>query len=147
MMVQTFDPATENGSARTADDPMYRDIANATLVQIPIPISWPPVPTASLQPDGDFLLFNKLVDQWHSNTRGLSSTNKIIYDDAYQEIIGFGKQALSWIFSRLEKENDHWYWALACIAHESPVPEDEEGNMPAMRRRWLNWGRSKGYVG
>ena len=96
--------------------------------------------------DDDFRLFTQLVSQWHANTRASSSIDTIIYDDAYQEIIGFGKQALPWIFRLLEKENDHWYWALTCITHEWPVPDEEEGKMPAMRARWLAWARERGYL-
>lgn len=65
---------------------------------------------------------------------------------AYQGIIGLGPIALPLILRELEKELDHWFWALKAISGEDPVSPQNRGKMREMTDAWLNWGREKGYV-
>jgi len=64
---------------------------------------------------------------------------------AYQQIIGLGPPALPLILAELDRELDHWFWALKAISGEDPVPIESRGNMREMANAWLKWGREKGY--
>ena len=62
---------------------------------------------------------------------------------AYQQIIGMGKEAIPLILEELQREEDHWFWALKAITGEDPVPGKDWGKIQAMRAAWLAWGRSR----
>jgi len=85
--------------------------------------------------------FLELADKWREDTEMLSSISKKIMHPAYQQIIGMGKKVLPYILRELEKEPDHWFWALTSITREDPVSEkdDFDGAVEA----WLEWGRKK----
>jgi hypothetical protein len=90
--------------------------------------------------------FNELTRKWKSERKSTSSTTTIAMHPAYQQIIGMGKSALPLILRELEKELDHWFWALRAIAGEDPVPEEHRGKMKQMATDWLQWGREQGYA-
>ena len=56
--------------------------------------------------------FNELVREWKSIGRAKSFISALAMHPAYQRIIGMGPKALPWILRELEKQNDHWFWAL-----------------------------------
>jgi hypothetical protein len=85
--------------------------------------------------------FKRLADQWHSECLLSSSVTEICTNMAYQQIIGMGAEALPFIFRELQKEPDHWFWALQAITGENPVPKNAAGNLKAMASAWLEWGR------
>jgi hypothetical protein len=89
--------------------------------------------------------FDKLVATWKAERSGVYSGSEIFVHPAYQKIIGLGIGAVRLILRELERELDHWFWALAAITREDPVPPEFKGNMLAMREYWLNWGRRQGY--
>ncbi len=90
--------------------------------------------------------FNYLVSKWKSERNSTSSTTKIALHPAYQQIIGLGKPAIWLILRELQKELDHWFWALEAITRENPVPAKSYGKMREMAAVWLQWGRERGYV-
>ncbi|HEY5176760.1 MAG TPA: hypothetical protein VII95_14460 [Terriglobales bacterium] len=90
--------------------------------------------------------FRDLVKAWKADRRSNSSSMAMAMHPAYQKIIGLGKPALPLILSELRRELDHWFWALAAIAHENPVPPESRGKMQDMAKAWLDWGHEKGYV-
>jgi hypothetical protein len=90
--------------------------------------------------------FYTLARAWKSDRRATSSSTSIAMHPAYQKIIGLGKPALPFILSELERDVDHWFWALASIANENPVPLQTRGKMQEMAKVWIGWGRSKGYI-
>ena len=90
--------------------------------------------------------FEKLSKAWKADRRSSSSSMAMAMHPAYQKIIGLGKPALPFILSELQGELDHWFWALAAIANENPVPPESRGKMQEMAKAWLDWGRQKGYV-
>ena len=88
--------------------------------------------------------FHELATQWRRDTEHLSSTTKMILHRAYQQIIGLGPLALTFILQELQARPDYWFWALESISGETPVqPEDDfDGAVEA----WLKWGRQEGYI-
>ena len=90
--------------------------------------------------------FAMLAVEWHDDTDHLSSPVQIAMHEDYQKIIGMGSTALPFILEDLRDRGGLWYWALNAIAEESPVPEDDAGNIPAMKASWLHWGAERGYI-
>jgi hypothetical protein len=92
-------------------------------------------------------LFAKLSTQWREETCFLSSTTAIATHPAYQRIIGLGPQVIPLILADLQREPGHWFWALAALTGEDPVPPADRGRVPAMADVWLKWGRANGWIG
>lgn len=92
------------------------------------------------------IAFERLTEDWQRDTRHLSFDRPIAMHPSYQAIIGMGPAALPLIFDALQNELDHWFYALAVITRENPVPQNEAGHMEQMRERWLAWGRRRGYI-
>ena len=90
--------------------------------------------------------FQRLRDEWKSKTRHLSNTAQISLVFSYQKIIGMGPAVVPLILAELEKEPDHWFWALEAITGESPVTESDSGDMDASARAWIEWGRQNGLL-
>ena len=77
----------------------------------------------------------------------MSNTAQIALVFFYYQIIGMGPKVVPLILRELEKETDHWFWALEAITGENPVKEDDAGDMRASARAWLEWGRRNGLIG
>lgn len=90
--------------------------------------------------------FRLLADQWRRETGLLSSVSQIAIHPAYQRIIGMGNKAIPLILQELEKRPAHWFWALAAITGENPVPLEVRGDVIRMADAWIRWGRSRGYI-
>lgn len=84
--------------------------------------------------------FQKLKDDWKSQTRHLSNSAQIALVFSYQQIIGMGIQAVPMILNELRREPDQWFWALEAITGENPVPQSDVGDVAAMSRAWIRWG-------
>src|SRR5215467_7979368 len=88
-----------------------------------------------------------LAAEWkRTRPRASSSIVKLAMHPAYQRIIGKGRAALPFILRELEREPDHWFWALSAITGEDPVAEEDRGCFEAMTRAWIKWGRQRGYI-
>lgn len=93
--------------------------------------------------------FKRLAEAWQADTATYSSMAQIAMHPAYQNIIGMGKDALPFLLKQLKSEGDephHWFWALAAITGENPVPKQSRGKIVEMAKAWLEWGRQSGYV-
>jgi hypothetical protein len=90
--------------------------------------------------------FRELTKQWKSERTSTSFASDIAMLPSYQKIIGLGKDALPLILAELDRELDHWFWALSMISREDPVPPESHGKMREMAMYWRIWGRKKGYV-
>jgi hypothetical protein len=90
--------------------------------------------------------FRELVAQWKAATLFTSSGTEMALHPAYQQIIGIGKEAIPLILEELQREEDHWFWALKSITGEDPVSEVDRGNVPKMTQSWLQWGQRHGYL-
>jgi hypothetical protein len=92
------------------------------------------------------LRFNYLKKKWIRGTEKLSILSQIILHPAYQQIIAMGPKAIPFILSSLEKETDHWFWALKMLNEDDDVAEGED-TMAGAAAAWLRWGRENGYLG
>ena len=99
-----------------------------------------PVPNVSLEEN-----FLQLSQQWRQETGMLSVVSKIVIHPTYQRIIGMGQPVIPLIFRELEREPDHWFWALQSITGENPVSVDRRGDIVQMAAAWLEWGKAHGY--
>ena len=89
--------------------------------------------------------FYQLVEQWKTETRGISSTEQLSLHPAYQQIIGMGPNVIPLLLRELENNSGRWFWALKAISREEPVTPEQRGKTKEMIAAWLNWGREKGY--
>ena len=64
---------------------------------------------------------------------------------AYQQIIGLGAPAIPLLLRELEREPDHWFWALKVLTGVNPVPQKSRGNIEEMAKHWVAWGKEQGY--
>ena len=86
-----------------------------------------------------------LVNQWITETHGVSSTNQMCMHTAYQQIIGMGEPVIPLLLRELEEKSGRWFWALKSISREDPVPPEYRGNTEKMTKAWLDWGKQRGY--
>jgi len=95
-------------------------------------------------PDGIEEKFDQLVKQWRKDTRHESSVTTIATNDAFQKIIGMGKDALTYILRDLQATRDLiWLWALEAIADEGPNARD---CFIHPIDAWLEWGQQQGHL-
>lgn len=88
--------------------------------------------------------FRRLADQWLRETEHVSSIKKACMHPAYQRIIGMGPAVVPYLLRELERNPDHWFWALNAITEEAPA--SAEDSLEGARTAWLQWGREKGYL-
>ena len=101
---------------------------------------------ASRQVEGIHEKFNRLVDRWRKETVFQSSAHQMATHPSYQEIIGIGRDAIPFLLQELERNPDHWFWALRSITGIDPVPQEDRGHVRAMTDAWLEWGRLQGHI-
>lgn len=97
----------------------------------------------------NYIRFHQLANEWKRERGAQSTVAALAALPSYQKIIGMGKDAIPLILSELKSEGanpDHWFWALAAISDENPVPAESRGNLLAMANAWLGWGQENGYV-
>ena len=87
--------------------------------------------------------FARLADEWK---RGRGATlrwqRKWQEHPAYRNIVAMGEAAVPLILAELEREPDHWFFALhEIITGASPVPEESRGKLHEMAKAWIDWGR------
>ena len=90
--------------------------------------------------------FDALAKRWREETKVLSSITMKSMHPAYQRIIGMGPQVLPLILRELDREPDHWFWALTAITGEDPVPPEDAGDIEKMTEAWLRLGRRRGLL-
>jgi hypothetical protein len=90
--------------------------------------------------------FDRLAQRWKQETALSSRVADIAMHPAYQSIIGMGRAALPLILRDLEREPDHWFWALEAITGVNPVHAEHQGDIELMAMDWLQWGRARGII-
>ena len=88
--------------------------------------------------------FAGLVQRWKRDCMFESSTTKMILQPAYQQIIGMGDKAVPLLLREMEREPDHWGWALHAITRVDPVRREDAGRLAKIAEAWLAWGRGRG---
>ncbi len=89
--------------------------------------------------------FLELAEQWRRETGMFSVTSKISMHPAYQRIIGMGQPVVPLIMRELEREPDHWFWALNAITGANPIKSEHRGRLQQMAQAWIEWGKANGY--
>ena len=83
-----------------------------------------------------------LAEQWRQSRNPVQgSAAALAMHPAYQRIIGKGPAALPFILRELQREPDHWFWALTAITGLDPVPESDRGHLKKMADAWISWGK------
>lgn len=90
-------------------------------------------------------LFLSLAQCWKQERGPSSSTTELALCPSYQRIIGLGPAVVPLLLRELEREPDHWFWALKAITGADPVPDSSRGKIREMARLWVDWGRKQGY--
>jgi hypothetical protein len=106
----------------------------------------PAVVCAAPSKETDHAKFLRSLNEWKRDRHATSSTIDIVMNPAYQRIISLGTVAIPWIFAELQREPDHWFWALRVLTEKDPVPPLSRGNMEEMTDAWLKWGRENAYL-
>jgi hypothetical protein len=88
--------------------------------------------------------FRELVGIWKAGTAPLSSATEMATHPAYQQIIGLGRDAVPLLLRELQREPDHWFWALKAITGVDPVEPRQRGQIGEMAEAWLRWAREQG---
>jgi len=89
--------------------------------------------------------FNRLAEEWRTETRMLSLVTHKSMHPTYQRIIGMGKPVIPLILQDIEQKPDHWFWALRAITGENPVKPEQVGRMKLMAQAWIQWAKEHGY--
>jgi len=88
--------------------------------------------------------FRLLTNSWKHNTAAQSMLERIVRHPAYQQIIALGPDVVPLILAELQRQPDHWFWALKSITGEDPVPPG--ANFTEAVEAWLAWGRKRGLI-
>jgi hypothetical protein len=88
--------------------------------------------------------FRHLVTRWKAERGPTSFVAEMVTHPAYQQIIGLGPAVVPLLLGELEREPDHWFWALRAITGVNPVPSESRGKLPEMAKAWIRWGHEQG---
>jgi|SRR5215469_5452601 len=88
--------------------------------------------------------FNRLAEEWHRETRLVSSASRMAMHPAYQQIIGMGPAVIPLILRDLAITRDHWLRALYSLSGQDPAPA--AANFDQAVDAWLAWGREQGHL-
>jgi len=89
--------------------------------------------------------FAALAAQWRAETAWTSAVSQMVMHPAYQEIIGMGRDVIPYLLRELERQPEHWFWALRAITGADPVRPEQRGQVAAMAQSWRQWGQEHGY--
>ncbi len=85
--------------------------------------------------------FQMLAKEWKNDTVFMSSLTDMAMHPAYQQIIGMGPIAIPLILDEMKNEPEFWFWALKAVSGDDPTSPEDQGNLKAMTKAWLKWGR------
>jgi hypothetical protein len=88
--------------------------------------------------------FTQLAKDWREGTKFSPTLKKMVIHPAYQRIMALGKPVVPHILEDLQRETDHWFWALHFITGEDPAKGAE--TIEDAAAAWLRWGRQAGYI-
>jgi hypothetical protein len=137
----TYQSHFSSGNLVEEGEPQYAELVEFS--------HWDSEPSTKESWLSDEAVFKALTEKWHQERGASSSITEIILCPSYQSIIAMGPPAIPLILAQLEVEGsepDHWFWALQILTGINPVPEEIEGNLPAMSQVWRETARAKGYI-
>ena len=88
--------------------------------------------------------FHQFVREWRADTSLMSSAREKALHPAYQRIIGMGPTVLPLLLRELQRQPDHWLWALQAITGEDPSPGSD--SFEDAVSAWIQWGKARGLV-
>lgn len=83
--------------------------------------------------------FYRLKKEWELDTAHYSSMQMAATHHAYQEIINLGEAVVPLMVRDMMATETHWFFALATLTGENPVPAQHAGHIPSMVQDWQNW--------
>lgn len=89
--------------------------------------------------------FCELAKQWKEERPYGADISEMVMHPAYQRIIGMGADVVPFLLKDLEREPEHWFWALYSITGVNPIPPKSEGKLEEMAKAWIEWGKKQGY--
>ena len=106
------------------------------------------LPVYRFSPEGSDVevRFFELANRWRTETAPLSSLTEMAMNPCYQQIIGLGPQVVPLLLLELEREPEHWFWALKAITGVDPVHPEDRGRIERMAEAWLAWGKDEGLI-
>src|ERR1019366_3946995 len=87
--------------------------------------------------------FKRLSDNWRRERNPISSADDELFakSEPYQQIIGLGPRIVPLLLQELRRdEPEPWFWALAAITRQNPVPAKSRGKLRETADAWLQWG-------
>ena len=81
--------------------------------------------------------FHRLAAEWKEQSRFRSNSAQMAMLRPYQRIIGMGPPVVPLILEELQREPDHWFWALEAITEEDPGPPEVKGKVRLMAQAWI----------
>lgn len=91
-------------------------------------------------------IFRRLVAEWKAGRNPTAVASRMVNHAAYRSIIRMGPIATGMVLEELRREPDEWFYALAKLTGEKPVPDACRGRFPQMVDAWLQWGKKNGYL-
>ncbi len=89
------------------------------------------------------VLFRALADKWRRETAHQSIISQRLQHPAYRQILSMGRSIVPLILEEMERQPDHWFYALVLLTGENPVPADFAGTVSDAADLWFHWGRSR----
>lgn len=90
------------------------------------------------------MFFQLLAKEWKRKVEFISSPREMSATDEYRQIVDMGRPVVPLILREMEQHPHFWFEALSEITKEDPIPPEIYGDVPAMCKAWLDWGREHG---
>jgi len=90
--------------------------------------------------------FFRLAAEWKTGRNPTGTVSRMIAHPAYRAIIRMGPDVIPFVLEELKRDPDEWFYALAKLSGENPVPDASRGRFPQMVEAWVRWGKDNGYL-
>jgi hypothetical protein len=72
------------------------------------------------------------------------------YDDpSYLKIVEMGEEVIPLLLERINYDDLNGWLYVTClfaITKEQPLKQEDAGNITAIGKAWIEWGKEKGYL-
>ena len=89
--------------------------------------------------------FKSLAAEWRKSLPSFSSAHRMAMQPMYLRIIGLGPDVLPSLLRELEREPDHWFFALGALTGQNPIKPASRGKLTEMAKDWLEWAKANGH--